>query len=129
MAVNPRKVYTIDNGLANANSLSFTEDKGRLLENMVFLHLRQHFSKLYYFNEKRECDFVVFEKEKCQYLIQVCEKLDGDNLRRETDGLREAMRFFDKKDGLVLTMNQSDELRYEEGKIEVVSAREFITKS
>jgi len=51
IAVNPRKVYAIDNGLAIANSLSFTNDKGRLLENAVFLFLRQKFNSLYYFRE------------------------------------------------------------------------------
>ena len=37
--VNPRKVYAADLGLRNAISFSFNEDRGRLLENLVFLHL------------------------------------------------------------------------------------------
>nr|MCU0342168.1 ATP-binding protein [Spirosomataceae bacterium] len=59
IAINPRKVYAIDNGLVNANSLSFMQDKGRLLENAVFLFLRQRYDALYYFREQKECDFVV----------------------------------------------------------------------
>ncbi|HOH83147.1 MAG TPA: ATP-binding protein, partial [Bacteroidales bacterium] len=94
IAVNPRKVYAIDNGLAIANSLSFTNDKGRLLENAVYLFLRQKFNSLYYFRENSECDFVVFGKGKCLLLIQVCEQVHNENKDREVNGLLDAMRFF-----------------------------------
>jgi len=60
--VNPRKVYSIDTGLVAANSISFSDDNGRLLENLVFLHLRRSYSEIYYFSEKKECDFIVFNK-------------------------------------------------------------------
>src|SRR3989338_2000930 len=39
--VNPKKVYSIDNGLSGINSASFSEDKGKMLENMVLMHLRK----------------------------------------------------------------------------------------
>lgn len=126
-SVNPRKVYAIDNGMVYANSLSFSEDTGRLLENMVFLHLRRTSShKLFYFKEKGECDFVVFEKNKCKYLIQVCQELHGENQKRELTGLAEAMQFFKVKQGLILTLNQRDELNYEGSSIKVLPIRDFI---
>ena len=62
--VNPKKVYAIDNGLIKANSISFSNDEGRLLENMVYMQLRRQTREIYYFAEKKECDFVVFEKGK-----------------------------------------------------------------
>jgi len=57
--VNPKKVYAIDNGLVRANTLSFNTDFGRLLENQVFLYLRNLGKEIYYFRELKECDFVV----------------------------------------------------------------------
>lgn len=39
--VNPKEVYCIDNGFIDINSISFPEDNGRLLENMVFMQLRR----------------------------------------------------------------------------------------
>ncbi|MDZ4204206.1 MAG: ATP-binding protein [Bacteroidales bacterium] len=51
--INPRKVYAIDLGLADAVSNTMTEDVGRKLENLVFLHLRRKYNELYYFDEKR----------------------------------------------------------------------------
>lgn len=92
--VNPRKVYAIDTGLVNANSLSFTKDKGRLLENVVYLFLKQKGFDLSYFREEAECDFVVFEKGKCKMLLQVCGQLHNENKDCETKGLLEAMDFF-----------------------------------
>jgi len=39
--VNPKKIYCIDNGFIKTNSISFSDDTGRLFENMVFMHLRR----------------------------------------------------------------------------------------
>lgn len=125
-SVNPRKVYAIDNGMVYANSLSFTDDLGRLLENLVYLHLRKSGDKLFYFREKNECDFVVFDKNKCKQVIQVCQELHVDNQKRELKGLLEAMNFFKLKQGLVLTLKQRDELVYEEKKITLIPVIDFI---
>lgn len=114
--VNPRKVYCIDNGFINTNSVSFTDDYGRLLENMVFLHLRRMTTEIFYFSEKHECDFVVFEKNKPQELYQVCWELNSDNLDRELNGLKEAADFFNLHRGSIITYNQSDKFETE-GKV------------
>lgn len=125
-AVNPRKVYAIDNGLVNANSLSFSKDKGRLLENTIYLHLRQTYSSLYYFRENAECDFVVFEKDKCKMVIQVCEEVHRENKDREIKGLMEAMDFFKLKEGFIITKNQKDSLYVDGKKIRLVPGNEFM---
>jgi len=125
ISVNARKVYAIDTGFVNANTLSFSKNKGRLLENLVYIHLRKHYTKLFYFKEKRECDFVVFEKEKCKYIIQVCEEINNDNKEREFAGLLEAMSFFEKKIGLIVTKNQKDEINTQWGKVKLVPIIDF----
>lgn len=127
MNINPRKVYVIDSGLVNANTLSFSEDRGRLLENAVFLFLRQQYSSLFYFRENRECDFVVFEDRKCKMLIQVCEELNNDNLKREMDGLQEAMKFFGMNEGYILTLDQKDELRQKDTIVHVIPVYQYIS--
>ena len=125
IAINPRKVYAIDNGLINANSLSFSEDKGRILENAVYIHLRNQGIKIYYFREISECDFVLFHQEKCIKAIQVCHEVHSENQEREVLGLVEAMQFFDLKEGFIITFNQKDTI-FQEGKvIQLVPATEF----
>lgn len=112
--VNPRKVYSIDTGLVAANSLSFSNDKGRLLENLVFLQLRRNYHDIFYFSEKRECDFVVFNKGKAKEIIQSCWELNRDNLDREIEGMVEALDFFGSKTGLIITFDQSDKFTIRE---------------
>jgi uncharacterized protein len=125
-AVNPRKVYAVDTGLVNANTLSFSKDKGRLLENAVYIYLRKKYNSLFYFREKGECDFVVFDKNKCKMLIQVCEELHSDNKKRETDGLCEAMQYFKMKEGYIITQNQKDSLLLNKMKINLIPAYQFL---
>lgn len=109
--VNPKKVYSIDNGLSNVNSASFSEDKGKMLENLAFLGLRRRHKDIFYFREKGECDFVVKEGNKITKAIQVCYDLNEDNKDREIDGLIEALEKFQLKEGTILTYNQTDELQ------------------
>jgi predicted AAA+ superfamily ATPase len=87
-AVNARKVYAIDNGLVAANTLSFSKDTGRMLENAVYIHLRQQAAQLYYFKEQHECDFVVVSKQKVKQVIQVCSSINSDNDDRELAGVK-----------------------------------------
>ncbi len=122
--VSPKKVYSIDAGLARANSTSFSEDHGRILENIVFLYLRQKYKHIYYFKENHECDFLIKEKEKIIYAIQVCYELTEDNKERELNGLKEAMKKFNLKKGKLITFNQKDSF---EG-IEVIPAWKWMTK-
>jgi len=109
--VNPRKVYTIDTGMITVNSGSFTDDDGRKLENLVYLHLRRSYREIYYYSEKKECDFVVFSKGKAVTAIQVCLDLNSDNIDREVDGLAAALSELKLREGSIITLDQED--RYE----------------
>ena len=126
VAVNQKKIYSIDTGFARANSASFSSDVGRLFENMIYLSLRQKFNNLYYFREKGECDFVVKEKNTVTRVVQACYELNADNLKRELNGLKEAMDFFDLKEGTIVTMNQTDTFDEGDKQIRVVSANEWL---
>jgi len=108
-AVNEKKIYAIDNGLVLCNSTSLSSEKGRMLENLVFITLHRKYHDIYYFKGKRECDFVVMENKKINMVIQVCYELTDDNKDREVEGLVEAMSFFKLEKGLILTYNQEDE--------------------
>jgi predicted AAA+ superfamily ATPase len=125
--INPKKVYAIDNGLATANTLSFSTDNGRMLENAVFLFLKQHHEQVYYFKESKECDFIVFDHKKCNAVIQVCYDLHPDNQDREIQGLQEAMLSFNLKLGYIITFNQEDAFKMKDNTtIKVVPAHQFM---
>lgn len=116
-SVNPKKIYTIDNGLASANSLSYTSDKGGLLENVVFIKLRSKYNGLYYYSQQNECDFVIRDKGEIIQAIQVCFEINADNKNREFEGLLEAIKFLNLAEGLLLTMDEEDTVEYKGYKI------------
>ena len=126
IAVNPKKVYTIDTGFAQANSLSFSEDNGRLFENCIFLELRRKYKEIFYFKEKGECDFIVKDGKKIIMVLQVCSEVNTDNSKREMDGLVEALDFFKLKSGIIITLNQKDTMIKDGKQIQLVPAHIFI---
>jgi predicted AAA+ superfamily ATPase len=125
---NPRKVYAIDLGLFTHNSVVFTEERGRRLENLVFLHYRRQGKELFYFSEKRECDFIAFEKGKRPEAVQVCHQINQDNLKREIEGLTEALDFFGLNKGTIITIDQSDVYRVNGREIVLMPVRELLMK-
>ncbi len=118
--INPKKIYSIDNGFSTVNSASFSKDFGKMLENMVFLALRKKYKEIFYFQENRECDFVIKEDVKITQAIQVCYNLTEENKERELNGLLEAMARFKLKEGLILTYKQDDEFNIEDKTIKVL---------
>ncbi len=109
-AKNQKKIYGIDSGLISKLSISFSKDKGRLLENMVFIELKRRAKNISYYRNKGECDFVVSKNRQIENLIQVCYELNQDNMKREINGLMEAMDELKLNSGLILTMNQDDQI-------------------
>lgn len=56
----------------NAIHTSLSENRGRQLENIVFLELRRKGYEVYFFkNPRAEVDFVIVENHKVTMLIQV----------------------------------------------------------
>lgn len=117
---NEKKLYCIDNGIVNSVSFKFSENIGRMLENMVFLQLLNKGNSVYYFSDKKECDFVVLKKGKIVEAYQVTYELSELNRSREVDGLLEAMNYFDLKEGFILTMDQSEEFEVKKKRIKVM---------
>ena len=87
--VNPKKFYLIDPGMHNYLTFKFTENRGRLLENLVFLELRRKGIPIFYYKTSRgyEVDFLIKDKGQLA-LIQVCHDLAHiDTFSREKKAL------------------------------------------
>ena len=83
----PKKIYAIDGGLRNAVSFRFSEDAGRLAENLVYLSLLRSGFEPYFRKNKNEVDFVVKHGDYTLSAINVC--YSDDIPERETKGLTE----------------------------------------
>jgi len=106
----PRKCYIIDTAFSILGGFSLSPNKGRLLENIVFIELLRRGKEVYYYSGKRECDFITKDGRKISGAIQVCHELNDENMDRETEGLLEAMAALNLKEGIILTSDQ-EELR------------------
>jgi predicted AAA+ superfamily ATPase len=87
---NPRKIYCIDNGFLVNMGFRISEDKGKLLENLIAIELKRREKELFYYSKKYECDFVIREANKIKEAIQVTYDVNEKNKERETAGLMEA---------------------------------------
>lgn len=106
-----KKVYAIDTGLRALFSLTLSQDKGGLFENIVFLELKRRNKEIYFFKGIYECDFIIKEKDKITECIQVCYEYNEENKEREIQGLKEAMKRFQNKKGIILTLEKEQDLK------------------
>ena len=118
--VNPKKIYCIDNGLLNAVSFKFSDDFGKLLENVVFIELRRRNEQTYYYRNKYECDFIIVRKNKVSSAIQVTKKISDENEKREMNGILEAMKEYKLNEGIILTEEKEKEITIEGKKIKII---------
>jgi len=104
--LNARKVYCIDTGLRNVVSFRFSDDLGRLAENLVYQELQRREKEIFYWKNQRqhEVDFVIRQGLKVQDLFQVCWNLEDPLVKqRETTALLNAMTEFNLKRGVIIT--------------------------
>ena len=87
-----KKIYLFDNGFAAVTQYFFFEDRGKLLENLVFVHLRAQTKEIYFLKKGWECDFLVFPIAKQPLIIQVTDRLNSDNLKHEIKCLEMARK-------------------------------------
>lgn len=118
-----KKIYTVDCGLAQNVSFRFSEDKGRILEQCVFLELQRREYKIYYYKtgNNKEVDFLVKRQSRGKELIQVCWDLsDEKTKKREIDGLKQAMDELKIGTGLILTYNFEEKIQNKEKSITIM---------
>lgn len=123
------KYYVADFALPKSVLLPQSEEKGKALENAVYMHLARHLNEneqIYYFNEGAECDFVIANDEGVKELIQVCWELDEFNTPRECGGLCAASAATGCKKASIITCNQAQSIHYGDLQINVVAAWDFM---
>jgi predicted AAA+ superfamily ATPase len=122
----PKKVYCIDTGLSNAVGFGFSPNTGKLLENLVFLTLRQQTKEIYYYTTPGgyEVDFYLPEKRQ---LIQVALNLENPATReREIRALKDGMQGVKAESALILSDVNEDTFDVNGMAVEVRSAAEWL---
>lgn len=122
-----KKTYGIDTGLIQSVGFSFSENKGKLMENVVFLQLRRKYHDVYYYKttEDYEVDFFL---PKEGYLIQVTQNFDSpETQERELRALAGAANEQKKAKNLVIvTESEKSEFKREGVQIQAVPLYEWL---
>jgi len=118
--INPKKVFAIDSGLRNIISFKFSEDIGKIYENVVFLELLRQGKEIYYWKNRKECDFLIRESRKKE-LIQVCFEIELPEVKeREISAILEAMKEFHIREGIIITSDFEGEEKIKNRKIKYI---------
>ncbi len=108
-----RKLYVIDTGLLNALDFKFSDDTGKALEQVVFLELKRREQEIYFYKEKSECDFIIKQGFEITEAIQVSASISNVETRtRELRGLTDCCKKFGLKQGLIITLDDSNEFEH-----------------
>lgn len=90
---NPKKIYAIDTGLVNAYSMSFSNNLGRLFENLIYLDLRRKGYEVFYYltKDRYEVDFLAKTQTGEYKLYQVVWDMENqETQQREKRALEQA---------------------------------------
>ena len=113
-----KKVYIVDLGLRRVYGFKFSQDRGKSLENIVFLELlkkklKNPIFEVYYYKDRRnhEVDFVLTEGDSVKYLIQSCLSLSDERTRkRELTSLTNASEELKCNNLFIVTLDHEEEI-------------------
>lgn len=123
----PKKIYSIDTGLVGSVGFSFSKNKGKLIENVVYLGLRRKQHDTYYYKTMKgyEVDFYV---PKEHVFIQVSQFIDSIEVReREIRALIAASQEQKEKHAYVLvTESEKKMVKMDQINVSIVPLYEWL---
>jgi len=119
---NPNKYYVSDLGFYNAVGFKFSENIGKILENIVFEQLLRKNKELYYWKTPKgaEVDFVTKEFSKLTNAYQVTFELTEENKDREIKSLNAISKEIDSINCYILTYEQEKIIETKDFRIKVI---------
>ncbi len=125
----PKKAYCIDTGIIRAISFRFSENIGKIMENMVIIELLRRKSywhgdwEIFYWKDHqgREVDFIVKEDMDVKQLIQVTYASARDEIEtREIKALIKASEILHCNNLLIITWDYEDKIKVNKKTIKCV---------
>lgn len=116
--LSPKKIYFIDNAVIQRIGFNVTENMGVNLENLVFIELKRREYELFYYSDKKECDFIVRKGIHIAQAYQVTVSMSNpETHNREINGLCEAMQAFHLTTGYIITMDEKETIHLDNGDV------------
>lgn len=104
---NPQKYYSLDTGLRMAMTIS--QDKGKLLESIVYMELRRQSKDIYYYYLDMEVDFIRERDNHIELINVCCDLTSAGTKKREIDSLLNGMTKLKINDSLLLSLDEEGE--------------------
>jgi len=118
-----KKIYAVDTGLINAITYRFSQDRGKLLENAVFLELSRREMPLFYHKNQFECDFIVQQEEAIKEAYQVSLTVSQTETRqREIRALQKTMDKYNLSEGCIITLDEEEDIEINNKRIAITPA-------
>lgn len=127
--LNAKKVYCIDHSLVKSVVGGIAENKGYMLENMVFCQLRRMTHEIYYYKTQQgnEVDFYWIDENKTPGLVQVSWDLhDETTKKREIRALSQAMDETGIQSATIVSRNNTETIKIDDRQINIVPAWQFL---
>ncbi len=122
-----KKYYSIDLGIISAKTSNFDNIESKKLENLVFLHLLQKQSPIYFGqdNLNKEIDFITQENNFFNR-YQVSKTLTPDNTNREINNLVLCNKYLQKGENFIISEDPSNHITYKNTDIHIKNIVEFL---
>ncbi|MBI2436819.1 MAG: ATP-binding protein [Candidatus Magasanikbacteria bacterium] len=127
-----KKCYSIDPGLAGLVGFRFSENSGRMLENIIYLELLRRKKEVYFYitDKKQEIDFITREGKAITGCVQVSWEMEQKKTKnREILPLIQALRDFNLQKGTIITSSLREEIKTDGKTIECVPAYEWLLRT
>lgn len=125
-----KKIYPIDQGLITAYTVNEAGERSHRLETTVFSHLRRNNKEIYYYHTQKnskEVDFLTLSPKGEMALYQVAESIkEPKTYQREVSALEEAMLELNLKTGIIVTLEEEQEIKTTNGKIFCIPLLRFL---
>lgn len=104
-----KKSFAVDTGFVNLLPLKFSQNKGKLLENVVFVELLRRYKEVFYYRDNgNECDFIVYDQLSKIAAFQACYDINENTREREINGLMAGCRKIEINKGTIISYDQED---------------------
>ncbi len=128
-----KKYYVIDNGFIKSIAFKFSNDLGKLLENLVLIELERQKKETYFYitNNGYEIDFLIKTHTNEFEIIQVSYDLNNEKTKkREIRAIVEASKELNCTNAIIITNKYKEEIEMDNLKINCVPIVEWLlTKS
>jgi len=90
------------------------------------IELKRRGKEIYFHKDRKECDFVIRDKNRITQAVQVTFKIDERNHDREVLGLLDALKKYDLREGLIITDDKQSEIMADGKKIHLLPAWKWL---